>query len=73
VDAQLIADAVLLADPVQRIQAPGVYAILFVPVVARRPTPHGALLDAEVSPRAFAAFRSGMKSCANCIQIRIPC
>ena len=46
VDAELVADAVLLADPVQR--DPGARRVgdVVVPVVARRPAGHRALLDA---------------------------
>ena len=50
VDAELIADAVLLADPVQRDPRAGRVGDVVVPVVARGPAGHRALLDAIRQP-----------------------
>ena len=46
VDPELVADAVLLADAVQRDPGAGRVGDVVVPVVARRPAGHRALLDA---------------------------
>ena len=49
-DAELIADAVLLADAVQRDPGAGRVGDVVVPVVAGRPARHRALLDAVGQP-----------------------
>ena len=56
-DAELIADAVLLADPVQRDPRAGRVRDVVVPVVARRPARHRALLDPVGQPARFGRLQ----------------
>src|SRR6187549_1202828 len=52
-DAELVADAMLLADAVERDPCPGCVANVVVEVVTGRPSGHGTLLDAESQTALF--------------------
>ena len=56
-NAELVADSVLLADPVQGDPGAGRVADVVVEVVAGRPSGHRALLDAEGQPALFCLLQ----------------